>query len=320
MSPRARVILVTGAAAVLAAAGAVAVGALQGDQATGDASARPKPKEGRPPLALALGVRDDAEAQDLARGARLYRSGQLAQATAVFDRYSSLEARIGSAFAHWPDHTLERLNQLAALHPKSAAVALHLGLADYWAGGGSFESLWRDARTLEPDTPYAVTADNLLYPSFARNLPVFVTEVPLPASLRRLSPAAQLDLLGTQASDSTDAALRYGAFLQTLGRRLSAERVYRRAAAAAPNDPEAQTAAAFGLFDKAAPAEAFSRLGPLSRRYPESPTVRFHLGLLLLWSGSFDAARTQFEKARLVEPSSRLATEAKRYLDLLARR
>ena len=46
-------------------------------------------------------------------------------------------------------------------------------------------------------------------------------------------------------------------------------RVYAAAARAAPKDPEARVAAAVGLFDKARPAQAFSRLGPLSRDVPE---------------------------------------------------
>ncbi len=71
-------------------------------------------------------------------------------------------------------------------------------------------------------------------------------------------------------------------------------------------------------FDKAAPAKAFSRLGPLSRRFPQAATVRFHLGLLLLWSGEVEQARRQLRLARTVEPGSPLAREAKRYLDELA--
>ncbi len=76
-------------------------------------------------------------------------------------------------------------------------------------------------------------------------------------------------------------------------------------------------AAAVARFDKAAPAGAFSRLGPLSRRFPRAATVRFHLGLLLLWSGELKEARRQLRLARTVEPGSASAREAKRYLDEL---
>ena len=72
-----------------------------------------------------------------------------------------------------------------------------------------------------------------------------------------------------------------------------------------------------GRFDKARPADAFSRLGPLTRRFPDKATVRFHLGLLLLWSGEVKEAKTQLVRATRVEPGSPLAGEARRYLDEL---
>ena len=84
-----------------------------------------------------------------------------------------------------------------------------------------------------------------------------------------------------------------------------------------PHVPEAQVAAAVGRFDKARPADAFSRLGPLTRRFPDKATVRFHLGLLLLWSGEVKEARTQLVRATTVEPGSPLASEARKYLDTL---
>ena len=73
-------------------------------------------------------------------------------------------------------------------------------------------------------------------------------------------------------------------------------------------------AAAVGLFDKARPAKAFSRLGPLSREFPKAATVRFHLGLLLLWSGQVKEARRQLVLVRTAEPGSPLVGVAKRYL------
>ena len=318
VSARTRVIVVTAVCALAAAGGAIAVGALQGDQTkTAAAAARPTPKQGRPPLALELGVRDDAEAQDLRRASALYAEGRLAEAAAVFDRYGSTEARIGSAFARWPDETLNRLNQLAALLPQSGAVQLHLGLADYWVGDSGAEAAWQAARTLEPDTMYSVTAGNLLFPQFFKGNPIFVTRAPLPDGFRSLTPAAQLDVLGSRAAGSVAASLQYGAALQRLGHQRSAEKVFRAAAQRAPADPEAQVAAAVGRFDKAAPAKAFSRLGPLTRRFPRAATVRFHLGLLLLWSGSIKGAEQQFVKAQKAEPGSPLALEAAKYLKII---
>ena len=111
-----------------------------------------------------------------------------------------------------------------------------------------------------------------------------------------------------------DGKLLYGVALQRLGRQLSAVREFDAAAKGAPEDVEAQVAAAVGRFDKARPAEAFSRLGPLTRRFPNRATVRFHLGLLLLWSGEVKEAKTQLTRATRAEPGSPLAREAERYL------
>ena len=55
---------------------------------------------------------------------------------------------------------------------------------------------------------------------------------------------------------------------------------------------QGQVAAAVALFDKANPSLTFSRLGPLAQRYPKSQSVRFHLGLCLLWLGSVKTQRT----------------------------
>jgi tetratricopeptide (TPR) repeat protein len=319
VTPRARILALTLAAALLAAIGAVAVGVVQGER-SGAAAPRadaPTPQAGAPPLGLDLGVRDDAEARALRRAQALYADGDLAAAKAIFERHDSLEARVGRAFAAWPDGTLDRLEQLAGLHPGRAVVQLHLGIARYWSGTGREREAWQAAVEAEPDTAYRVTADNLLHPEYARGLPVFVATAPLPQGFDALSPRRQLEVLQRDARRSVDGKLLYGAALQRLGRQLSAERVFATAARQAPADADAQVAAAVGRFDKARPAEAFSRLGPLTRRFPGRATVRFHLGLLLLWSGQVQEAKRQLRLARAVEPGSPLGDEAKKYLDEL---
>ena len=45
--------------------------------------------------------------------------------------------------------------------------------------------------------------------------------------------------------------------------------------------------------------------------------MRFHLGLLLLWSGQVKEARRQLRLVQTVEPGSPLAGVAKQYLDEL---
>jgi tetratricopeptide (TPR) repeat protein len=268
-------------------------------------------------LTLELGVRGDAEAVALRRAQELYASGKRAAAGAAFSRFDSIEARVGQAFATWPDVTVDRLNRLAGLHPRKAVVQLNLGVALLWSGLAGSEDAWRAAASSEPDSPYAIVAGNLLHPEYARGIPIFVTTVPLPAELDALTPAAQLERLRRGAETSVDGKLLYGVALQRLGRQLSARKVFAAAARQAPANVEAQVAAAVGRFDKARPAEAFSRLGPLTRRFPGRSTVRFHLGLLLLWSGEVREAKTQLARAASVEPASPLAREAGRYLDEL---
>ena len=114
------------------------------------------------------------EALDLRQALRLYDAGKHAGAKKRFARHDSLEARIGEAFSRWPGGTVARLTQLSGLHPRSAAVQLNLGIAQFWSGEGGAKAAWQSAADLEPDTAYAVTAGNLLHPDFARNLPIFV--------------------------------------------------------------------------------------------------------------------------------------------------
>ena len=313
MSPRSRVIAVTAAAAAGAAALVVGVAALQVDTPAGVAVG-PTPRPGAPPLTLELGVRADREAVALRRAARLYADGRRAAAGREFARFDSLEARVGQAYSTWPDGTVDRLNRLAGLHSQKAVVQLNLGVALFWAGLAGAEDAWRAAAASEPDTPYAIAAGNLLHPDFARGVPLFVTTVPLPKGLDDLTPALQLDLLRRGAATGVDGKLLYGVALQRLGRQLSAVREFDAAAKEAPDNVEAQVAAAVGRFDKARPAEAFSRLGPLTRRFPNRATVRFHLGLLLLWAGEVKEAKTQLTRATQAEPGTPLAREAERYL------
>lgn len=320
VSPRGRVIAAVVAASLLAAGAVIGITAASSDRPAQTAGASgPVQRTGSPPLAIDLGVRTDREAVDLRRALAAYAKGDLRRAGDLFSRHDSLEARIGLAFSRWPDGTVARLTQLAGLHPKSAPVQLNLGIALFWAGEGGSQDAWRSASELDPDSSYAVTAGNLLHPNFARNLPIFVPSFDAPASIRRLSPPAQLSALERGArTGSRNATILYGVALQRLGKPRSAERVYDGLARRRPNDAEAQVAAAVARFDKEAPAAAFARLGPLSRRFPRAATVRFHLGLLLLWSGEVKEARRQLRLARVEQPGSSISREAKRYLDELA--
>jgi tetratricopeptide (TPR) repeat protein len=319
VSPRTRVWL---AVAAIAAAAAVAVVGATVLVSRGQTTTPPAPavRPGAPPLVLELGLREDREAAELRRAERLYDRGRRAAAGRLFARSESLNAQVGAALAAWPNASLSRLEALAGDHPRSALVRLHLGLARFWLGDrAGAEADWRAAKRLDPDTPSAIRADDLLHPNLAHGLPVFVPSFPPPPGLVRLSPARALARLAADArGGDARARVLYGVALQRVGRPVSAERQYELAAARAPHDAEAQVAAAVGRFDKDDPAAAFGRLGPLTRTFPRAPTVRFHLGLLLLWTGRVDAAKVELRRARAEAPSSPLGREANRFLARLA--
>ena len=315
MSPRARTSLVVAALAALAALVVVGAAVLSAQERDSGAAAalQPQPRKGFPNLELSLGVRDDPEARELRRAVELYEAGRHQEAARIFGRFDSLEAKLGAAFAAWPA-SKDRIEQLGALYPRSALVQLHVGLARFWAGTGGALSAWREARDVEPDTPYAVRADDLIHLDFAPGLPVFVPSFPF--SLEGGTPAAQLD--GLRGESSLRGRLLYGVALQRLGRPVSARRAFAEALFMAPNDVDALVADAVGRYEKSNPAAAFSRLGPLTRRFPHAATVRFHLGVLLLWQRDVAAAKRQLRLARASEPGSPVAREAGRYLDELA--
>ncbi len=315
MSPRLRVSLVVGAAAAAAAGATVGATILQSGGEQGRASSL-RARSGVPPLLLDLGVRSDGEAQALRRAAALYARGRRQEAEGLFIRYRSDEARVGAALAAWPAG-FERLAVLAERRPRSAVVQLHLGLALYWRGfPGEARAAWRRAKKAGPDSLYAVRAADLLHPEYpVPGLPQFVPSFPAPAGIDRLAPPRQYALLSARARrGGVRDKLLYGVALQRLGRLLSARRAFAAAAALAPGDAEARTAAAVALFDKDRPQQAFAGLGRLTRIFPRAATVRFHLGLLLLWLGRVEEARRQLRLARTVEPGSRLAAEAGRFL------
>jgi tetratricopeptide (TPR) repeat protein len=317
MSQRTRVYAIVGTAAAVAAVAVTLVAVLGSGAGTSRRSATKL--SGRPPLELDLGVRGDAEAVALRRASVLY-PGRPAQAAAIFRRYSSVDAQIGSAMAAWPNGTVDRLRRLAADHLHSSEARLNLGIALFWTGKKTAAlAAWRDARRAAPDTLSAVRADDLLNPRYNKGLPTFVPGFNPPAGLGRLAPDRQLASLARAARrPDVHAKLIYGVALQRLGHPVSAERVYADAARLAPSDPEAQVAAAVGRFDKSHPERAFSRLGPLTRRFPHAPTVRFHLGLLLLWLGQVREGTRQLRLARAEGPATPLGREAQLFLRKLA--
>jgi tetratricopeptide (TPR) repeat protein len=208
---------------------------------------------------------------------------------------------VREALAAWPSGTVRRLRILAARYPDSGLVRLELGVALALSGQAEDAArAWRDAERVQPDSPSAVRAQDLRHPNTPPGLPPFLP------TFRRAADKGQLHLL------------RGIGFQQAL-RPVSAEREFAAAAKAAPNDPEALTAAAVGLYDKDRPAGAFARLGPLVRRFPRAQTVRFHLGLLLIYFGDLPRARKELSLARAQGPETPLGKRAQRLLEAARR-
>jgi tetratricopeptide (TPR) repeat protein len=257
MSPGARMRLIVGVLAVVAA-GAVAGVVLATRQTPPQPTARCKQ---RPQALIVPGVR------------------------------SANVAAVRDAFALTPTAAARRLEPLARDVPGDAVLQFNFGTALFCAGYlGDAEQAWRAAKKAGRDTYYEVKADNILHPQFFTNgYPLFEPQ-------------------------GNDPLLVQGAALQRAYRQHSAERVYARAARLHPDDDEAQVAAAVGRFDMDDLSASFSRLGPLVRRFPRSQSVRFHLGLLLAWTGQRDQAVTEFRLARSLGPKTRLGKEANAFL------
>jgi hypothetical protein len=188
--------------------------------------------------------------------------------------------------------------------------------AALWAGrNADAVKQFRIVDTQYPDAPESVTAENVLYPGMAVDLPPLILGLGLP---RAATAADQLrELTAAAKRRDVDAKLRYGLALWTLHRRVSAEHAFAEAAALAPKNAVAQTAAAVGLFTKRNPVQAFARLGPLSGRFPDAAVVHLHLGTLLLWTGSVAKAPAQLRLAVREAPGSPFATAAGQLLQLV---
>ena len=319
-----RVVVIVALAALVAAAAVVGVTLLQtrGERTTVPGAVTTA-RAGQPPLDLDFGLDTSAEARALTRAQSLYNADRLAQAAAIFGRYHSLEAQLGAAFAAWNQSGLATVQQLAAAHPASAAAQLNLGIADYWAGrNADAVAAWDTAAKVGADSPYGVKAEDLLHPKLSQPglppLPYLVLDFGPTRAIAKLPPAQELAALA-QAATKPDAhaKLLYGSALWGLERPVSAERQFEAAARLAPHDPVARTAAAVGAFTKADPVKAFSHLGPLTGVFPRAAVVRFHLGLLLLWTRQRQKAVEQLRLAAAEQPGSSYAQDARRLLSRL---
>lgn len=201
-------------------------------------------------------------------------------------------AAVRAALARPPVDAARALEQLAFRAPGDPVVQFNYATALFCAGYvADADAAYRDAKKAGRDTYYEVQADLILHPQF-------FTRAGYPPFL----------------SESRDSLLVRGALLQRQGHQHSAERLWSKAARLHPGSDEAQVAAAVGRFDMDNLSASFSRLGPLTRRFPKSQSVRYHLGLLLAWTGQRDQAIRQFRLARSLGPTTVLGREAGTFL------
>ncbi|MES1248307.1 MAG: tetratricopeptide repeat protein [Actinomycetota bacterium] len=311
MSPRTRVYAVVAAAAAVAVAAIVGVTWLQ---ARGETTSRPgavtTPRPGIPPLFFDFGLRNDAETRALATAAKLLQEGKRARAAAVFARYpGSVQAQIGAAFAAWPKGSLDAVRHLLVLHADDPVVNLHYAIALYWSGrNADAEKQFEAVDSKFPDSPSSVDAEDILYAGrYASGLPHMIAPVAIPSGRT----------IGEQLAKARTPLVR-GVIEWYLERRVSARRALNEAARAAPDDPMVQTLDAVAYYSKRNPTAAFSRLGPLTGRFPKAAVVRLHLAELLLWQKQVAKARVQLRAAVADEPTSVYAEQAKELLSALA--
>jgi predicted Zn-dependent protease len=207
---------------------------------------------------------------------------------------SSQVSAVRAALAKPGKQAALALGAVAHAAPKDPVVQFNYGIALFCAGYlNEASQAFASAKKTGRDTFYEMRADEILHPQFFQPAdglyPLFEPTRPNPLILQ-------------------------GLLKQRGGHQHSAERLYARAARRDPNDAEAQVAAAVGRFDEDNLSASFSRLGPLVQRFPRSQSVRYHLGLLLAWTGQRDEAVRQFRLARSLGTGTKLGQEAQTFL------
>ncbi len=207
-------------------------------------------------------------------------------------------AAVKSAMAQRPQTAARLLEPLSQQAPNDPVVQFNFGTALFCAGYVSdAEQAFRQAKKAGYDTFYEMQADEILHPQFFQPQDGFY---PLFQPQRRTTLLIQ------------------GVLLQRRGKQHSAEKLYARAARLQPANDEAQVAAAVGRFDEDNLSASFSRLGPLVKRFPHSQSVRYHLGLLLAWTGQRDQAIKEFQLAQNLGRRSTLGVQSAAFLKGLA--
>jgi predicted Zn-dependent protease len=205
------------------------------------------------------------------------------------------DSAVRAAFAHSPKAAAQILEPISQRAPKDPVVQFNFGTALFCAGYGvNAEQAYRQAKKAGYDTYYEMRADQILHPQFFQPedglYPIFQPQHPTPLLIQ-------------------------GVLMQRRGREHSAEKLYARAARLQPDNDEAQVAAAVGRFNEDDLSASFSRLGPLVKRFPHSQSVRYHLGLLLAWTGQREQAIKEFRLAQALNPTSTLGQQSAAFLN-----
>ena len=199
-------------------------------------------------------------------------------------------AAVRAALKEPAKEAAQKLEPLARIATDDPVVQFNYGSVLFCAGYlNEAEQAYLAAKKAGRNTYYEMKSDVILHPQFLQ-----------PDD--GLYPRPELQ--------TRDPLLIQGLFLQRQGHQHSAEKLYAKAARLHPNDDQAQVAAAYGLFDESNLVPAFSHLGPLVKRFPQSQTVRFHLGLLLAYTGQRAEALKQFRLARDLGPQTLLGKQA----------
>jgi len=279
--------------------------------------------DGRPPLALDAELTGVQNAAELTEAEGVHQEGRAGDALDLFESIlsgqpDSLEAAVGSAIARWPAGTTARLRTLALSNEESALVQFHLGLALFWEEREQAAiNAWQRALEVEPNSPSALRAENLLFPDVPRGRPIFVPSTELDSSLRDRPLAEQLSALdaAAESAPSAESLIAHGVALQRAGRVVSAAERFEEAARLEPGNAEARVAAALVRFEKGDPTPAFAALGPLTTVFPEDAVVRYHLALALIWIRDVAGAEEQLAQAAALDGNGFYEAQALRLLE-----
>lgn len=212
-----------------------------------------------------------------------------------------------------PDPAIDELRRLVAEFPEDAFVRFSLGEALLWAGRrAEGEAELRRLRDAAPEDFYGVAADDLIHPGMLSGYPPFIAAGG--------PPDTDLEALATAAAarpDDADAQIAYAAALLAAGRRAEAREAFDAAQIADPGSLEAQVGTVMASFRKDDTASAFRSLGPLVRDNPEAASPRLHLALVLLWLRQNEPARAELRQIVENSEPGPLRTAAERLLQSL---